>query len=239
MDESYKPSSYWQTRLSAKFDLRGVGHIAFGRGYNRWLYKRKKHVLSTFLGKTDLAGKRVLDVGCGTGFFVSYFIDKGAEVYGLDITEISVSQLLEQYSGTFSRQDIGSKDFVPPAIVDIVNVWDVLYHIVDDDAFHTAAQNMASTIKPGGLLLLDDFLAAPEDRTFGHHVKGRNMDTYQNVLQKHGFVLIETVPLYRFLDTNICGRLDNSLGGLYFLLDMFFSKPSKDALCFSAWRYEP
>lgn len=239
MDKSYNPRSYWENRLSDRFDLRGVGHIAFGQGYNKWLYRRKKYVLSKFLGNRSLTGKSVLDIGCGTGFFVSYFIDKGAEVFGVDLTEISVKQLRQKFSGDFSTQDIGSKDFVPPAIVDIVNVWDVLYHVVEDNAFSVAAQNMASSIKPGGLLLLNDFLAATEDHVFGGHVKGRTLGTYRNALQKLGFVLVETTPLYRFLDTNVCGKLDNYFGGLYFAMDMLFSRLSKDALCFSAWRYEP
>lgn len=235
----YDPKQYWERRLSANFDLRGVGHISFGQGYNKWLYRRKRAVIERFFGGTPLSGKHVLDIGCGTGFFVAYYLSKGAHVFGLDITEVSVKQLQARYPGTFLTQDIGSTTYRPPRKFDIVNVWDVLYHVTDDDAFEVAIGNIASSIVPGGLLLLDDYLADPEDTRIGGHVKGRNLATYRRALARLGFKLIQTAPLYRMLDRGHFGRYDNYLAPVYFALDMRTTRMEPGNICFSGWRYEP
>ena len=33
-------------------------------------------------------GKRVLDVGCGNGYVLNYYSKEGANVYGIDLTEL-------------------------------------------------------------------------------------------------------------------------------------------------------
>ena len=39
----------------------------------------------------------VLDIGCGTGFFTGYYLDRGAEVTGLDIATVSIERLRERF----------------------------------------------------------------------------------------------------------------------------------------------
>jgi hypothetical protein len=49
MTESYEPASYWSTRLPQNFNLRGVVHIEYGRGYNDHLYRPKRNALDRAL----------------------------------------------------------------------------------------------------------------------------------------------------------------------------------------------
>lgn len=51
---------------------------------NLFLHARRKRVLSTL---KDLKGKKVLDVGCGSGVFVVEFVKKGATVVGIDYSK--------------------------------------------------------------------------------------------------------------------------------------------------------
>src|SRR4030042_5022352 len=51
---------------------------------NMFLNKRRQEVLKL---TRNLKGKKVLDVGCGSGVFMLEFIKRGAEVIGLDYSQ--------------------------------------------------------------------------------------------------------------------------------------------------------
>ena len=67
----YDPQKYWEDRLKSRFDLTGVGNIVFDSKYNEYLYKLQLAVLVKALRKHNISllEKKVLDIGCGTGFF--------------------------------------------------------------------------------------------------------------------------------------------------------------------------
>lgn len=64
---------------------------------NLFLFARRKKVME-FAPK--IAGKKILDVGCGSGIFMLDFIKKGAQVTGIDYSQKMIdmaSDLLKQY----------------------------------------------------------------------------------------------------------------------------------------------
>lgn len=142
-------STTGRSSLSGRLTLRGVGHIAYTNQYNAWLYKRKKQCITSCFQDLSLEGKEVLDVGCGTGFFVNWYLQRKAQVCGLDITEISVDRLKERFGTEFYVQDITDPTYRPPRQFDIVNMWDVIFHIVDSDRFERTFTNIARSLKPG------------------------------------------------------------------------------------------
>jgi SAM-dependent methyltransferase len=197
LTDSYDPRNYWEGRLSSNFNLRGVGHICYTEDYNAWLYRRKAESLAAALEGMSVAGRSVLDVGCGTGFFVRSFAGRGALVHGVDITEVSVARLRAEFPNhAFTTANISSPSFVSPGAFDIVNIWDVLYHVVDDEGFRTALENLASAVRPGGQLLLTDQLAGSADARVAPHVKLRCLATYQSVFPDLGLHLVKLLPLY-------------------------------------------
>src|ERR1043166_8271428 len=103
------------------------------------------------------AGREVLDVGSGTGFYVDRWLRLGARVTGLDLTEIAVAELSRAFpAARFLRADIGaSLDGVPlaPGWFDAVSAFDVLFHIVDDAQYARAFENIPSLLRPGGWFL--------------------------------------------------------------------------------------
>lgn len=236
MSQSYRPQDYWERRLQGRFDLRGVGHRSFSAFYNRWLYKRKARCLSRALRGIPVQGATVLDVGCGTGFFVDWYLRHGATVSGIDITEVSIARLRERFPGDFRTQDIGAADYVPPAPVDIVNMWDVMYHIVEPEAFDRTLRNVAASLKPGGHFLTTDWLGAPADTRVADHVQARCLATYTPRLTKLGFEQVALHPLYQLLNERRLAALDDLLAPIYYLLDDRAKKISRTNLSLGVWR---
>ena len=60
----------------------------------------------------NVKGKNILDIGCGTGFYIEYWSKrKAASITGLDITEKSIMELQAFFPKfSFIRADISSKN---------------------------------------------------------------------------------------------------------------------------------
>ncbi len=235
--EKYDPPIYWEQRLRSDFTLGSVGSLDFGQAYNRWLYRRKADVIAALFAGADLRGNRVLEIGCGTGFFVDWYFKRGAEVSGIDIAEASIRKMSQRFRGDFRVQDIAAVDYRPAQSVDIVDMWDVTYHIVDDQAFAQAIDNIAMSLKPGGLFICTDWFGAAVPERRAPHVKARNLATYKSILGTRGFTLRDVRPLYHFLNAPHYWRFDNRLGGIYYALDKMRLAPSPTNLSAAVWRY--
>ena len=85
---SFDPERYWSDRLEQRFSLGGVGWLGLGEPYNRWMYAVRRRVFRRVIrDRLDLPRARVLDVGSGTGFYVSLWRELGAgAVTGSDLT---------------------------------------------------------------------------------------------------------------------------------------------------------
>lgn len=57
----------------------------------------------------DVAGKRVLDAGCGTGVYTGWLLDRGADVVGIDASEAMLAHAREGVGdrATFHQADLG------------------------------------------------------------------------------------------------------------------------------------
>jgi 2-polyprenyl-6-hydroxyphenyl methylase/3-demethylubiquinone-9 3-methyltransferase len=102
--------------------------------------------------RVTLAGKKVLDVGCGGGILAESMAARGAEVTGIDLGEapLSVAQLhgLESQIKV-NYQRIGAEELAlqQAAQFDVVTCMEMLEH-VPDPASSVAA--CATLVKPGG-----------------------------------------------------------------------------------------
>ncbi|MBX3729981.1 MAG: class I SAM-dependent methyltransferase [Candidatus Sumerlaeia bacterium] len=235
MPSSYDPKQYWQKRLSSNFDLRGVGYRRFSTSYNNWMYRLKREKLEEVLAGSDPRSMEVLDIGCGTGFFVRWYLERGARVLGVDITDVSVEKLRTEFpAAEFVVADVGDATFQAPRAFDIVNMWDVVYHIVDDERFRQAMANIAGATKPGGLFLLTDNFGDTEDRRAAEHVRKRCMATYEALLPEMGFKLEKLLPLFDRLNRPI-SRWDNLLARFYYGHDKRLAQPARDNLGLAVW----
>jgi SAM-dependent methyltransferase len=198
---SYEPKSYWGKRLKGDFSLAQTGHLGFSLVYNKWSYKAKVRVLEKTLNdlKINCQGKSVLDIGCGTGFWIEFYKSKGADpIVGVDITGIGMERLMEEHPQLeFFELDIGEVDIDLDKRFDIVNVFDVLYHIKDRSKFGHAISNIAHLSNTGSHIFMTDALI---DKCEYEHVFFRSLKTYEEELKRNGLRLVEVIPLYYLLN---------------------------------------
>jgi SAM-dependent methyltransferase len=218
---TYRPQEFWEQRLSEQFDLRGTGETGMSVAYNRACYELRREVLDRALAVAgvDPRGRSVLDVGCGTGFWTAYYLARGATYTGLDIAATSVDRLQRRYPGSrFVRSDVSEADIAE--VFDIVNVFDVLYHVTDDARFEAALRRLAGAVAPGGLLLLTDLFADPAG--LAEHNRMRSLARYRAVLDATGvrFAYAPLRPTHVLLNTHLGPwRFLNRAPGMLLALD--------------------
>jgi 2-polyprenyl-6-hydroxyphenyl methylase / 3-demethylubiquinone-9 3-methyltransferase len=103
----------------------------------------------------SLAGKRVLDVGCGGGILSDAMARRGADVLGIDLASkpLKVAQLHALEAGTESvaYREVAAEALAAemPARFDVVTCMEMLEHVPDPSSIVDAC---ASLVKPGGWL---------------------------------------------------------------------------------------
>ena len=199
---SYRPQEFWEQRLAEQFDLRGTGETGLSLAYNRACYALRAEVLTRALARAGVSpsGARVLDVGCGTGFWTEYYASRGARYTGVDIAQVSVDRLAERYPAQrFLRADVS--DGVPAGPYDVVNVFDVLYHVTDDARWAAALRHLAAAVAPGGVLLVTDVFA--ERGRLAEHNVMRSLSRYMEVLSGQGLTREQLVPTHVLLNRHL------------------------------------
>jgi SAM-dependent methyltransferase len=149
----------------------------------------------------DWSKATVLDVGSGTGFYVEQWHKLGVKrVVGADITSKAVEELAKKFperrvhrdgrwGGPLATPDsrlVTSPPFPP---------MDVLFHIVDDEAYRRAFANIASVIATGWLVSLVRQLPASRHRESdapGEPLARRK----RSGGARAGFEIVERVPMF-------------------------------------------
>lgn len=99
-----------------------------------------------------LAGKRVLDGGCGAGGYVRALVERGIDAYGVEYDERKVSQYRAAASEPERVQvgDLAAMTF-GTATFDVVILNEVIEHVPDEAA---AMREVHRVLRPGGSLVL-------------------------------------------------------------------------------------
>jgi len=100
----------------------------------------------------DIAGKTVLDVGCGGGILAESMAAKGANVTGIDMgaAPLNVAKLhLLESDQTVEYKQITAEDMAKekPAHFDVVTCMEMLEHVPDPSSI---IQSCFELVKPGG-----------------------------------------------------------------------------------------
>lgn len=122
--------------------------------------------------QAPLAGKTVVDVGCGGGILAESMARKGASVTGIDLSEkaLKVADLHSLESGVQVRYELIAAEELAarePARFDIVTCMEMLEHVPDPAAIVAAC---AQLVKPGGRVFFSTINRNP--KSYLHAVIG-------------------------------------------------------------------
>jgi SAM-dependent methyltransferase len=205
-DPGSRPAEYWDDRLRAHWGAHGVGSLAYGRHYNDWLYRVRKVVFRRLCRALDLPASdaRILDVGCGTGFYVRQWLELGAaQVEGLDFSATAIERLRRTLPGaTFRQADLGRPGMVQDGdLHDVVSAFDVLFHIVDDRRYEVALGNIAAALRPDGWFLYSDNFVHGPGKQFGGYWRSRSLALAEAAVRQAGFEIHRRVPMFALMNS--------------------------------------
>ncbi len=115
-------------------------------------------------GHCPLAGKKVLDVGCGGGILSEGMAQRGAEVTGIDLGEepLNVAKLHALESGvnvTYRKVPVEQLAEEMPGEFDIVTCMEMLEHVPDPASIIRACYKL---VKPGGMVFFSTINRNPK-----------------------------------------------------------------------------
>lgn len=145
-------------------------------------------------------GEKVLDIGCGLGYFLLKLKGSGAELHGLDPSEESIEYVKKNIT---EHAKVGSVEEIPypDNMFDKVLFCEVIEHVEDDEK---VLREIRRILKPGGRLVvstpsLKGWRAHSKLKQLGHHHGGEfhYRDGYyprelEEKLVKSGYRIVKT-----------------------------------------------
>lgn len=108
----------------------------------------------------DVQGKRVLEMGCGNGFWLRLLARSGADCTGIDLAENQIEAARQWEDPTTDsieyRLGDASQQTDLHGQYDVVFFEHVLLEIPERTALERAVKNAADALKPGGRLVISD-----------------------------------------------------------------------------------
>ncbi len=178
--------------------------------------------------KFNFTGRKVLEIGCFNGFFVSELHRSGADAYGIELNEkaIEVGEELFNLKGKLFHS-LENLDHLP-SFDDVICI-DVLEHIDDPIQF---IRQFSGILKPNGRI----FIAGPtvERRFFDktdyppHHKWRFSRPGLVSMLEKNGFKVQQTIIQYDGMLAlrNFAGKLINGINRREFYGEQVIAPPS-------------
>jgi ubiquinone/menaquinone biosynthesis C-methylase UbiE len=155
---------------------------------------------SRFVDFDSVRGKRVLEVGCGSGFAVQLFAEAGAEVVARDLTEWAVQTTKARLAAFGLTADVAQGDCealdLDDASFELVFSWGVIHHSTDMDR---ALRELVRVLKPSGRLVVMVYHrrslfyavykalqhAQPFAQRIGLHFEGARTGDVQGLVVRH------------------------------------------------------
>jgi 2-polyprenyl-6-hydroxyphenyl methylase / 3-demethylubiquinone-9 3-methyltransferase len=119
--------------------------------------------------QVPLAGKRVLDVGCGGGILAEAMARKGAHVLGIDLSTkaLKVAQLhaLEARTPDIEYREVSAEALAAeqPGKFDVITCMEMLEHVPDPAS---VVQACSTLVKPGGWVFFSTINRNPKSFLF-------------------------------------------------------------------------
>jgi len=167
-------------------------------GVSKVLAEAKSRQFSHFITRYGLTGKKVLEIGCGRGEFLSLLARLPVNAFGVEFSENSVS-LCQQSGLQVSRgyPDTNSPDF-PDAPFDAFMLLMFLEHMPDPNASLRAIRRQ---LVPNGIGLIEvpNFDMMIRERLFSEFISDHLLyftrETLETTLKTNGFEVIDKQEL--------------------------------------------
>jgi 2-polyprenyl-3-methyl-5-hydroxy-6-metoxy-1,4-benzoquinol methylase len=142
---------------------------------SRWdarygLYKRLRSIVALqpraegALAREGSSARRLLDVGCATGDFLTFARERGWDVHGVELVDVAASFCRDVLDLPVITGDLLAAGY-PTGYFDVVTLWNVLEHLYDPAA---TLLEIRRILRPEGLLVL----AAPEVNSLDARIFG-------------------------------------------------------------------
>ena len=201
--EAQRLRRFWNTRYQ-DFSLQESGIKTLSDDYILLLYRCKLEAWLNALNRSGLRqrrGLRVLDAGCGQGFFADAVERElaSADYTGVDISEKSIAHLQEtRPQHSWICDDFASPEFSLPLSFDLIQSIEVLHLILDDANHALALRNFAKLLAQNGRILVTDML--PKVRTqVNPYIVFRPLAHYEALADRLGLVIEAVRPMYYFV----------------------------------------
>ena len=109
--------------------------------------------------------KYLLDIGCGSGNFLSVASQNGWEVTGSELSSIAVQKANQMIENTVLTGDILSLD-LPDNYYDLITIYHVIEHLIDPIS---TLEKIKSHLKPQGIA----FIETPNIKSLGSKIRGQ------------------------------------------------------------------
>ncbi|MEK7647446.1 MAG: class I SAM-dependent methyltransferase [Patescibacteria group bacterium] len=156
--------------------------------------RRPVHTHRAFLDENPAPGGRVLDVGMGTGNFLSAAKQKGYEVWGIDFDRDAIAVAREQFG--LEHVHVASleqlREQFPDKQFNAITLFEVLEHVESPSAL---MQSIHSALADGGYVAISvpyrrgSRLLMPADLP-PRHLTRWNRAAMRNLLEQHGFEVV-------------------------------------------------
>lgn len=156
--DGYDAKNYWRDRFLRYGDsLKGSGDEGLSVEDNQQMYDEAAEIFVNWWNNERMNSRqniRVLEIGCGTGFYTEILYNLGVTSYlGVDITDVLFHSYTKKFPGfQFSMSDI-TKDEISGQY-DIVVMIDVIEHIVNKNDLVFAIKNVKSVLAKDGYFLV-------------------------------------------------------------------------------------
>ena len=168
----YDAEGYWRDRFKRHgAALTGPGDEGLSEQENERMYREAADKLLAKLkaARVDLTTARVLEIGCGNGYFTGLLHAQGTRNYlGVDITDVQFDRFRRQWPEfRFAKMDITQS--APGETFDLVLLIDVIQHIVKESKLAKAFEHVHASLAPGGVFLLSPIMDKKKKHLFYVH----------------------------------------------------------------------
>jgi 2-polyprenyl-3-methyl-5-hydroxy-6-metoxy-1,4-benzoquinol methylase len=178
---------YWDERHRQRDDLRSGGDVTYDYAGNQVFYAVRLGRLLDVLGHhSDVSAPwRVLDAGCGKGWFSRKLAECGHRVDGIDASEHAIAECSRLAVGTDRYFQTRLDTWAPSYLYDAVVSVDVLFHLMDDAVWEASLRNLCRLTRYGGKLVVADHDVETE-RLWSSYQVSRARGRYLEVTASEG-----------------------------------------------------